>query len=538
MKKVFNKLGAAFLAVCLTFSCFTFVTHAASGTLQFSDPSGAAGDTVSVTAKVSTGGAVIGDTDITVTYDTSLLKFISGTNVTGSDGTLKLSAKGDGTSTEASYSMEFTALKEGTATLKATNYTAYLYNDNSLNLSLGTSQVTIQGGTPVTTDTDSGQKSGKAENGAPKVQLNGKTYTVNANFSKAVIPNGFEESDTQLDGKNTKAMVQKSSGQYLYYLEDSDGNSDYYLYSSEDGSFSPTEAIDIAPDVTIFLMNHKDKEGLPPEYKSTTTDIKGKEFSAWQDTSQKEYYLVYALSSDGKKGYYKYDTAEKTYQRFTLPSVQKAETKNALSDKIFNFVKTHMILIMCAAWGAFLLLLIIIIILAVKLTHRNHELDDLYDEYGLDDMGEQGGQANKNKGRKKSAAFYDDDSDDDDEYGDDDFADEEYSDDEYEDDDFADEEYSDDEYGDDEFSEAEYTGDDDFPEPEYTGDEYEDDEFSEAEYTDDEFEDDDDPDEEFSDVEYEDEDEDFEDYDEEAAKRPSGRRKKKDDNYSVDFIDI
>lgn len=537
MKKVFNKLGAAFLAVCLTFSCFTFVTHAASGTLQFSDPSGAAGDTVSVTAKVSTGGAAIGDTDITVTYDTSLLKFKSGTNVTGSDGTLKLSTKGDGTSTEASYSMEFTALKEGTATLKATDYTAYLYNNDSLNLSLGTSQVTIQGGTPVT-DAGSAPKSGKAEDGAPKVQVNGKTYTVNANFSQAVIPNGFEESDTQLDGKNTKAMLQKSSGQYLYYLEDSDGNSDYYLYSSEDGSFTPTEAIDITPDVTIFLMNHKDKEGLPPEYKSTTTDIGGKEFSAWQDTSQKEYYLVYALSSDGKKDYYKYDTTEKTYQRFTLPVVQKTETKNALSDKIFNFVKTHMTLIMCAAWGAFLLLLIIIIILAVKLTHRNHELDDLYDEYGLDDMGEPEEQAKKKKGGKKSAPLYDD-FDDDEEYGDDDFADEEYSDDEYEDDDFSDAEYSGDEYEDDEFSDVEYLGgeyeDDDFSEAEYTDDEYEDDDFSEAEYSSDEYEDD--PDEEYTDDEY-DEDDDFEDYDEKAAKRPSGRRKKKGDNYSVDFIDI
>ena len=91
----------------------------------------------------------MGDTDITVTYDPSILKFVSGTNATGGDGTVKLSAKGDGTSMEVSYSMEFTALKEGTATLEVKEYTAYLANDEALNLTLGTSQVTIQGGTPV-----------------------------------------------------------------------------------------------------------------------------------------------------------------------------------------------------------------------------------------------------------------------------------------------------------------------------------------------------------------------------------------------------
>ena len=56
---------------------------------------------------------------------------------------VKLSAKGDGTSMEVSYSMEFTALKEGTATLEVKEYTAYLANDEALNLTLGTSQVTI-----------------------------------------------------------------------------------------------------------------------------------------------------------------------------------------------------------------------------------------------------------------------------------------------------------------------------------------------------------------------------------------------------------
>lgn len=436
MKKLLNKIGGAFLAFCLTFSCLSIVNYAAEGTLQFSDPNGAAGDTITVTAKVNTGGAAIGDTEITISYDTSLLKFINGTNATAENGTVKLSAKGDGNSAESAYSMEFTALKEGTATLQVSNYSAYLYSEESLNLTLGTSQITIQGGTPVT-DGDTGENGDKAATGAAQVEVNGKTYTVNENFSEAVIPKGFAGVQAELDGKTTKAMIQQSSGQYLYYLEDGEGNSNYFLYSSEDGSFTQTEVIDITSELSIFLMNNKGNEGLPSEYKGTTTSIGGKEFTAWQNTSQPEYFLVYALSSEGKKGYYKYDTTEKTYQRYEVPTVEDTQTENSLSNKIFDFIKDNMTLIMCVVWGVFLLLLIVIIVLGVKLSHRNHELDDLYDEYGLDDMENASELAGK-KGSKKKSDVYPNSTDDDD-----DFLEEEYSDDDY-DDEFLEEDYSDD----------------------------------------------------------------------------------------------
>lgn len=474
MKKLLNKIGGIFLAFCLTFSCLSLVTYAAEGTLQFSDPNGAAGDTITVTAKVNTGGAPIGDTEITVSYDTSLLKFVNGTNATGENGTVKLSAKGDGVAAESAYSMEFTALKEGTATLQVTNHTAYLYSDESLNLTLGTSQITVQGGTPVT-DGDAGENGGDAATGSSQVEVNGKTYSVNENFSEAVIPKGFAVIQAQLDGKTTKAMIQQSSGQYMYYLEDGEGNSNYFLYSSEDGSFTQTEVIDITPELSIFLMNNKDKKGLPSEYKSTTTSIGGKEFTAWQNTSQPAYYLVYALSSEGTKGYYKYDTTEKTYQRYEVPTVEKEQTENSLSNKIFNFIKGNMTLIMCVVWGAFLLLLIVIIILAVKLSHRNHELDDLYDEYGLDDMDNPDELAGKKGSKVKSNAHRNSTDDDD-------FLEEDYSDDDYDDDD-------------DDFLEEDYSDDDD---------------------------------------EYDD----MEDYDEKPTPPPVNRKNKNDDDYTVDFIDI
>lgn len=483
MKKVYNKVANVILALCLTFMCFSFVSYAAEGTLQFTDPQAAAGDTVSVKAKVNASGSAIGDVEITATYDSSILKFVSGTNVSGENGTLQLSYKGDGTASEAEFTMEFTALKEGTATIEATSSTAYLYSNDTLNLTLGTSEVKIEGGTPVTEDqADKKNSSGSG----PEVTVDGKTYIVNENFSEAAVPNGFTATDAELDGKSTKAMVQETSGQYMYYLDDGTGNSDYFLYSTEDGSFTPTEVVDVNTGVTIFLMNHEDKEGLPSDYKETTTSVSGKEFTAWNNVSDPEYYLVYALSSNGTTGYYQYDTTEGTYQRYIVAAAVKEKTSNTLTDKILGFAKGHMVLIMCVIWGVFLLFLILIIILSVKLSHRNQELDDLYDEYGIDDDSSGSHPELKKKDRDQFVGFNKE-------------QDEEY--DEY--DDEYDEEYEDDEYDDEQYEDSEYD------------EEYEDDEFEEY-----------------------DEDEDFDEYDDEEPASGRKKKQKNKDDYSVDFIDI
>ena len=55
--------------------------------IAFSDPTGNAGDEITVTMKVtSTGEETIGNVDIMLSYDASALEFLSGTNATGGAG--------------------------------------------------------------------------------------------------------------------------------------------------------------------------------------------------------------------------------------------------------------------------------------------------------------------------------------------------------------------------------------------------------------------------------------------------------------------
>ena len=110
--KSLKKIGILLFAVCFLMLYPSVSVHAAEGTLQFSDPTAKVGEDVTVKAKISTGGEAIGDGFVTVTYDKAALEFVSGTNATGGDGTVKLEATGDGTVSELEYAMVFKALKE------------------------------------------------------------------------------------------------------------------------------------------------------------------------------------------------------------------------------------------------------------------------------------------------------------------------------------------------------------------------------------------------------------------------------------------
>ena len=132
------------------------------------------------------------------------------------------------------------------------------------------------------------------------------------------------------------------------------------------------------------------KMNLPSQYQKTTLTLNGKEFDTWQDTKDAEYYIIYALNSDGEKTTYRYDTTDGTYQKYTPESTGSSSSESKLSNgkgiwgKILNFVENFLDIVVIIAIALILLLVLVLIVTAVKLRHRDLELDDLYDEYGID----------------------------------------------------------------------------------------------------------------------------------------------------------
>lgn len=510
--KVMKKIATFILSVCLIVPCFGMLTYAADGQIVFSDPSTKVGETVEVTGVVRA-RANIGDADLNLTYDTEYLKFKSGDNVTETEnGKLVYSGKGTGSETELRFQMQFDVLKEGTAKIEVSGYKAWLFSDEKLNCTLGSSAVTIAAGDG-TADTNENSDSG--ENTATKVTVNGVEYTLSENFSEAEIPVGFAEATMEYEGAQRKVVKQQTADVYLGYLVDAQNAGKFFMYDSTASAFIPFEQITISETATITLLSEKKDIKLPKEYQETEITLNDQVFPAWRNVEKSDYYILYAMNNQGEKTLYQYDSVDGTYQRFDAPAVEEEKKADSSLEKLTVFIEQYLNYVMLGVIVLFVILVGILIVIAVKLHNRNAELDELYDEYGIDleedaiDIIETNESEEQENGESEETSVNVEEP----------VVNEEPV--RMEEDIFTEEDgFEDDFIGDDDFEED----DDDFIED----DDFDDDDF------DDDFE---------EDIDFE-EDDDFEDadYDEKEFESFSDRRKKEDDKsyeeFDLDFIDL
>ena len=465
--KVMKKIATFILSVCLIVPCFGMLTYAADGQIVFSDPSTKVGETVEVTGVVRA-RANIGDADLNLTYDTEYLKFKSGDNVTETENCqLVYSGKGTGSETELRFQMQFDVLKEGTAKIEVSSYKAWLFSDEKLNCTLGSSAVTIAAGDGTApTDTN--------ENTATKVTVNGVEYTLSENFSEAEIPVGFAEATMEYEGAQRKVVKQQTADVYLGYLVDAQNAGKFFMYDSTASAFIPFEQITISETATITLLSEKKDIKLPKEYQETEITLNDQVFPAWRNVEKSDYYILYAMNNQGEKTLYQYDSVDGTYQRFDAPVVEEEKKADSSLAKLTVFIEQYLNYVILGVIVLFVILVGILIVIAVKLHNRNAELDELYDEYGIDleedaidiietneseeqDKQENGESeetsvnveepvVNEKPVNMKEDIFTENDDFEDDFIGDDDFI---------EDDDFDDDDFDDD-FADDDFEDADY----------------------------------------------------------------------------------
>lgn len=373
LKKIF--VFAA--CMCMTFMMCGIAAYAASGELRFSDPSTTVGATVDVTARLSAGEG-LGSVSAVLSYDSQYLRFVGGNGAVDSGGQIQLTGDGGGNS-EVNWTLQFQALAEGSTQITIASVSASASSGADVSVTQGNSTVTIGPGDPsLITQTD------QLAGGGGDIIIDGQTYTVSTDIPDILIPEGFVRADMTYGGQIYASTRQEVGTMYAAYLANPEGEEDFYLYDPDTEQFSKFEQISVSDSRYIVLLS-EDKSGELPEYlQKTTMAVNGKEFPAWQNVEASAYYVVYALNSDGEKGYYQYDTLDGTYQRYTPESTDKSDKDDDKRAGILNKLRDNLDKVILVVWGIFLVMLLVIIILAVKLRHRNLELDDLYDEYGID----------------------------------------------------------------------------------------------------------------------------------------------------------
>ena len=451
--KIFKKLAGIILAVSLMVPMIGTVAFAAEGSLMYTDPSTKVGENVDIDLVVqSSSGETVGDVQVNMTYDPAVLEFVSGDGFTA-DGSGALTYQGTGDGAELRRTVTFRALQTGEARLTVDSTTATLASGETLELQQGSSTVTIEAADDGTTSVE---PSGTTETEAPAgettdivVTVNGTDYNFSEAYTSADIPDGFTETTMTFNGGERK-FVTNEAGVTLGYLVDAAGAGSFFMFNTEDATFSPFIQLGISDTTSIVPLTQADSVSLPDTYQQVELTVQGQIYPAWSDPMTPRYYVIYALNTrTGESALYQYDTDDGTYQYFIAPAEEEEDSSGLpIPGRIGELINSHLMAVMIIIGMIGLILVILMIVLAVKLVHRNQELDDLYDEYDipLDDEEEnQGKQKDKRSKKKKKTSppakeKYDDEYDEeyDDEY------DEEY-DDEYDEeyDDEYDEEYDD-----------------------------------------------------------------------------------------------
>ena len=444
--KFTKKIATILLSVCLIVPCFSVMALAANGVIFFSDLETSVGDEFTITGTAVVSGDVIGDATIHMTYDPSYMRFEEGDGVNAdTDGNLTFKGSGDGSSDRIEFTMKFQALQEGSTRLEQGDATVTDSAGSSVACEEGYADVTIGAGDPS--------------------KIDGQEYTLSGDFSDSMIPAGFTAGEITYNDSTYKGAVQEKTGLQMAYLVDGDGKGDFWMYDSSDSSFSPAEQVVISDTYSIVIFDAGSKVSMPSKYSKGNLEINGKTFEIWDEPDRDGFYVLYAVNNDGEESLYLYDSVEHTYQRMETPKSAITPDKKSASkfDAILEKISDHLIWFVAAAAVIVILLVIFLLVSVVKLHNRNRELDDLYDEYELDDEPQRNPvkpiQPVKAEKKSQFKKRQDDDFEDDYDDFDDDFDDDDYYDDDF-DDDYDDEGISDDTRNVDEFDD--YFDDDDF----------------------------------------------------------------------------
>ncbi|PXV84605.1 cohesin domain-containing protein [Lachnotalea glycerini] len=392
-----KKITLMIMTCILMIGIKSSIVYASSGTISLSDPTAEAGDSVSVTVKVTaTGSTTIKSVDMELTYDKSVLEFVSGTQATGESGTIQLSGTAD--SSIKTYSLEFKALKAGTSNIKISTYDIKDSNDTAIEMSkVGSSTVTISGDLVVSdtqaevttnesTDEDQQQETETEETQDSKivtppkkdveVEIAGTPFYV-CKIPESVIPEGFEYIGYLYDGVAVDAL--KKDDMILFYLNQI-GEEPYcfYVYDEENNGFSIYAPI--YPNLEYSVVNLDEGVEIPSGFTSTAISVGGVAVSGWQSDSNSEYYLLYLMTSEGNKNLYLYDVVEKTVQRYyyetdtTETSGDSYQVMYAeLNDKYNSTIQSKMRIIYALIVLA-VILIFAIIHLAFKLSDKRHPI--------------------------------------------------------------------------------------------------------------------------------------------------------------------
>ena len=390
MKKPVKIITAAFITAILmhTLPCAVYAEGLA---VSVDKESCELGEKITVSVDAESLGDGTAPADIQVEYNSNRLNF-EGCSVDYGGG-----GGGLVTFKDKKATVDFTTLSGGAAEIKVTA-TA----DDAAAPEVATVSVQVAGeDTAAALDAATVSTTGVS---AATIDI-GDGRVIQTVFADEFMPVLFHKETTDYNGQTVECARFDMGDMTLLYTSDAAGADGRFMTfnasTSELGEFRMIQGIE-----NRFIIVLPDCEGpIPDGYTKAVLEWDGQTLTAFMENSvaagtavaadginPADFFLVYAMSSEGNKGWYRYDKNEGTYQRFlntegsaqSMTDEESGDDASSSSDILADYIPSNIrsILLLVLAPLA-LILLITVIILAVKVHDYGEDLDALYEEvYG------------------------------------------------------------------------------------------------------------------------------------------------------------
>lgn len=217
------------------------------------------------------------------------------------------------------------------------------------NLATYTIKVTRGGGTAATPSDTSGNQNvqdspdGAADtpedntdvpedgsDGAQNVVTGAEGYTVADSIPESVIPAEFTQTTASYLDAECPALKFDKGDVTLLYMVNAANEGMLFLYDTSAGAVYPFIKLS-AQEKYLILLPAPAEAALGEDYTPVNLAIDNKSVpAAYQNMgSAAEFYQVYGINSDGTAGWYQYDSAEGTYQRYQETEVTETEVTSS-----------------------------------------------------------------------------------------------------------------------------------------------------------------------------------------------------------------
>lgn len=411
MKRYMNKkLGIVLKSMAVAVSVMLLLSvsvFAGTVTATGDKETAAVGDTYTVNIVIDGAEGAAVAPDVSVHYDVNRLEFVSCTGEYGGGG------GGLVTINSSNADLTFNILSGGQADVDV-----FATFDGDSEPQIVTATVMVDGEDTAKINENAREDTGTGIEAGTVATADGKY--VSSVFADEFMPVGFSKTTVTYEEQMVEAAQFDMGGIVLLYVTDADGNNgNFDMYDQTTGELSDFLQISGIENRFIIALKAGPDVSVPDGFTKATLNWNSQTLEAYAYTGEageaasggsdgavsggvapvdiNDFFLIYAISSEGNKGWYMYDQNEGTYQRYVqnLHAGGKGNISGSGENLISKITSpgadseeggVNVMLIIVIACAVLLVALIItVIIMAVKLHEFNsYEYIDEDDYEGED----------------------------------------------------------------------------------------------------------------------------------------------------------